>query len=113
MDISKVAFKSPTHPKTITIPTEDYGDLVLRHPVASDMALVESLQKNQSMYERTFNLALRLAISINDQPGVTIEELGLLDLEAFQKLNDYCTSCFLKVLPNIPEEFVQKYLPNL
>lgn len=112
MDFSKIPFQVPTDLETITIQTKHYGKLVLREPIAADFALVESMGKDQNMHERTFNLALRLVLTLDGESGVTAVDLGKLDRKAYKELLSYCSECFLDVMPDFAQGIIQKYISD-
>lgn len=109
MDFNKIAFQIPTDLETFTIETKQ-GDLIIREPVACDFALVESIGKSPNIHERTFALALRLAVSLNGVEGVTAIDLGKLDRKAYKELVNMMSEFFLSIVPDFAENLISKYI---
>lgn len=112
IDFNTILFKPPSDLETFEI--ESRGNvLIIREPMAIDFAIVESLAQNPNMHQRTFALALRLAISYNSEPGVTETDIAGLDRKGYKRLMELTVNFFLAIAPDISQsaEFLSKYLP--
>lgn len=112
--ISQISLKIPDNLETYTIKDKKGNVLVLREPVWADYALIKELEgiDNET---KLIQLALRLAVSYNGEPGVTITDLMQLDRFAVKEVYSLLISFQLDIVPDLGDrakDILQEYLSN-
>lgn len=117
IDTSKIAVNIPDGLDKYTIKDQKGNVIVFREPLWLDFDLIENLTKDKDLDNRdkVKEMALRLAISFNNEQGVTLANLMTLDRFGMKEVFDLMLTFQMDTIPTITdraEELLSKYLPN-